>query len=127
MLCWKPRGKARNTASREKVESGRGKWTVSSAHAPGPGATNGDGGFGAITIATKVPRSERRWSGVEFALASPMIKTNAVQLLVVLDESASRYSVISISAGMRGLQVFLAPTDYARVVIAKSAKVARVT
>ena len=35
---------------------------------------------------------------------------------VYLDETAQLFDVISISAGMRGLQVFLAPVDYIRVV-----------
>ena len=38
---------------------------------------------------------------------------------VFLDESALRFEVISVSAGQRGLQVFLAPGDYARAVSAR--------
>ena len=38
---------------------------------------------------------------------------------VFLDESALRFEVISVSAGQRGLQVFLAPEDYARAVSAR--------
>lgn len=38
---------------------------------------------------------------------------------VFLDETAQLFDVISISAGMRGLQVLIAPDDYIRVVKAK--------
>lgn len=38
---------------------------------------------------------------------------------VFLDESALGFEVISVSAGQRGLQVFLAPGDYARAVSAR--------
>jgi Cys-tRNA(Pro)/Cys-tRNA(Cys) deacylase len=38
---------------------------------------------------------------------------------VYLDESAMRFDVISVSAGVRGTQIFLAPADYARAVKAK--------
>ncbi len=38
---------------------------------------------------------------------------------VLLDESALGFEVISVSAGQRGLQVFLAPGDYARAVSAR--------
>jgi Cys-tRNA(Pro)/Cys-tRNA(Cys) deacylase len=34
---------------------------------------------------------------------------------VYIDETAELFDVISISAGMRGLQIFLAPADYIRV------------
>ncbi len=37
---------------------------------------------------------------------------------VYLDESALRHPVISVSAGQRGLQIVLAPADYARAVSA---------
>ena len=44
---------------------------------------------------------------------------------VYLDETAHLFDVISISAGMRGLQVLLAPDDYIRVVGAKVAPIAK--
>jgi Cys-tRNA(Pro)/Cys-tRNA(Cys) deacylase len=44
-----------------------------------------------------------------------------------LDESAGRFDLISISAGTRGLQILLAPADYARVVGAKVAPIVRET
>ncbi len=44
---------------------------------------------------------------------------------VVLDESAVGFDVISISAGVRGTQIFLAPNDYVRAVRAKLAPIAR--
>jgi Cys-tRNA(Pro)/Cys-tRNA(Cys) deacylase len=44
---------------------------------------------------------------------------------VYLDESALTHSVISVSAGGRGLQIFLAPHDYLRAVCAAMAKIAR--
>lgn len=47
------------------------------------------------------------------------------ELPVVLDETAVLHEIISISAGMRGLQVFLAPGDYQRAVQATLAAIAR--
>jgi Cys-tRNA(Pro)/Cys-tRNA(Cys) deacylase len=44
---------------------------------------------------------------------------------VYLDETAHLFDVISISAGMRGLQVLIAPDDYIRVVDAKVAPIAK--
>jgi Cys-tRNA(Pro)/Cys-tRNA(Cys) deacylase len=44
---------------------------------------------------------------------------------VHLDETAQLFDVISISAGMRGLQVLLAPDDYVRVTNAKFAPIAK--
>jgi Cys-tRNA(Pro)/Cys-tRNA(Cys) deacylase len=44
---------------------------------------------------------------------------------VFIDETAQLFDVISISAGMRGLQVLLAPDDYIRVVEARVAPIAR--
>jgi Cys-tRNA(Pro)/Cys-tRNA(Cys) deacylase len=44
---------------------------------------------------------------------------------VYLDETAQLFDVISISAGMRGLQVLIAPDDYIRVVDAKVAPIAK--
>jgi Cys-tRNA(Pro)/Cys-tRNA(Cys) deacylase len=44
---------------------------------------------------------------------------------VYLDETAQLFDVISISAGMRGLQVLLSPDDYIRVVNAKMAPIAK--
>ena len=49
------------------------------------------------------------------------------ELPVVLDETALRFPVISISAGMRGLQVFLSPTDYVRATMATTGSIARPT
>ena len=43
---------------------------------------------------------------------------------VYLDETAQLFDVISISAGMRGLQIFLAPDDYIRTVGAKVGSIA---
>jgi Cys-tRNA(Pro)/Cys-tRNA(Cys) deacylase len=44
---------------------------------------------------------------------------------VYLDETAQLFDVISISAGMRGLQVLIAPDDYIRVVDAKVVPIAK--
>lgn len=44
---------------------------------------------------------------------------------VFLDESAQLYDVISISAGQRGLQIFLHPDDYQRAVSAVYAAISR--
>lgn len=44
---------------------------------------------------------------------------------VVLDEAAHAHEIISISAGVRGTQVLLAPADYARATRAKIGKIAR--
>ena len=44
---------------------------------------------------------------------------------VVLDRSAQRWPVISISAGMRGVQLLLSPADYARATRATVADIAR--
>ncbi len=44
---------------------------------------------------------------------------------VFLDETAHLFDVISISAGMRGLQVFIVPYDYIRVVDAKVNPIAK--
>src|SRR5690349_6702098 len=44
---------------------------------------------------------------------------------VFLDETAPLFDVISISAGVRGLQVLLAPDDYIRVTDARVAPIAK--
>ena len=44
---------------------------------------------------------------------------------VYIDESAEICDVISISAGMRGLQILLAPEDYIRAVKAKVLRIAK--
>jgi Cys-tRNA(Pro)/Cys-tRNA(Cys) deacylase len=44
---------------------------------------------------------------------------------VFLDETAPLFDVISISAGLRGLQVLIAPDDYTRVVAATMAPIAK--
>jgi Cys-tRNA(Pro)/Cys-tRNA(Cys) deacylase len=44
---------------------------------------------------------------------------------VYLDETVELFDVISISAGVRGLQILMAPSDYIRVVDAKVAPIAR--
>lgn len=44
---------------------------------------------------------------------------------VYLDASAERFAVISVSAGVRGTQILLAPKDYARAVEAKLAAISR--
>ncbi len=44
---------------------------------------------------------------------------------VFVDETAQLFDVISISAGVRGLQVLLAPNDYIRVTEAKLAPIAK--
>ncbi|MGO9914128.1 MAG: Cys-tRNA(Pro) deacylase [Isosphaeraceae bacterium] len=44
---------------------------------------------------------------------------------VFLDETAQLFDVISISAGVRGLQILLAPDDYIRVTEAKLAPIAK--
>jgi len=43
---------------------------------------------------------------------------------VVIDESASRYPTVFVSAGKRGLQVELAPSDLARLTSAVLAPIA---
>lgn len=43
---------------------------------------------------------------------------------VFLDETAQLWDIISISAGMRGLQILLSPDDYLRVTKAKIASIA---
>ena len=44
---------------------------------------------------------------------------------VFLEETAELFDVISISAGMRGMQIFLAPGDYIRAVQATIAAIAK--
>jgi Cys-tRNA(Pro)/Cys-tRNA(Cys) deacylase len=44
---------------------------------------------------------------------------------VYLDETAQLFDVISISAGVRGLQILIAPDDYIRVVNANVAPIAK--
>ncbi len=44
---------------------------------------------------------------------------------VYLDEAARLFDVISVSAGMRGLQILLAPDDYIRVIDAKVVPIAK--
>lgn len=44
---------------------------------------------------------------------------------VLIDETAQLFDVISISAGVRGLQVFIAPDDYIRAVTARLVAIAR--
>jgi Cys-tRNA(Pro)/Cys-tRNA(Cys) deacylase len=44
---------------------------------------------------------------------------------VVLDETAILFDVISVSAGVRGTQIFLAPSDYERATNAKVGAIAR--
>jgi Cys-tRNA(Pro)/Cys-tRNA(Cys) deacylase len=44
---------------------------------------------------------------------------------VYLDETATLFDVIALSAGMRGLQILLAPDDYIRVVNARVTAIAR--
>ncbi len=44
---------------------------------------------------------------------------------VVLDESALGYAVISVSAGVRGTQIFLDPKDYARAAKARTGSISR--
>ena len=46
---------------------------------------------------------------------------------VTLDEAAILFEVISVSAGQRGLQILIAPEDYARDVGATMAAIARET
>lgn len=44
---------------------------------------------------------------------------------VILDEAALQYGVISVSAGVRGTQILLAPQEYAKAVEATMGRVAR--
>ena len=44
---------------------------------------------------------------------------------VYLDRSAERWDVISVSAGMRGMQILLAPGDYAKATAAHPAAISR--
>ena len=46
-------------------------------------------------------------------------------LPVVVDETVELHDVISVSAGMRGLQILLAPSDYLRASNAKTAAISR--
>jgi Cys-tRNA(Pro)/Cys-tRNA(Cys) deacylase len=46
-------------------------------------------------------------------------------LPVVVDETVILFDIISVSAGMRGLQIFLHPDDYLRAAKAKLAPIAR--
>lgn len=47
------------------------------------------------------------------------------EFFVVVDETIELHDVVSVSAGMRGLQILLAPADYVRVVKGKLAPIAR--
>jgi len=49
------------------------------------------------------------------------------QFPVFLDESALAFPHISVSAGMRGLQIIVAPGDYARATQAVRAQLVRPT
>ena len=42
-----------------------------------------------------------------------------------LDETAQLFDIISISAGVRGLQIFISPDDYIRAVSARLVPIAR--
>ena len=44
---------------------------------------------------------------------------------VYIDETAELFDAVSVSAGMRGLQIILAPTDYIRAVNAQIAAIAK--
>jgi Cys-tRNA(Pro)/Cys-tRNA(Cys) deacylase len=44
---------------------------------------------------------------------------------VIVDETAQLYDVISISAGMRGMQILIAPDDYLKAVNGRYADIAR--
>ena len=44
---------------------------------------------------------------------------------VYVEETAELFDVISVSAGVRGVQILLAPGDYIRVVAAKVASIAK--
>jgi len=44
---------------------------------------------------------------------------------VYLDETAELFDLISVSAGLRGLQIFLSPADYIRAVRAQVAPIAK--
>jgi Cys-tRNA(Pro)/Cys-tRNA(Cys) deacylase len=44
---------------------------------------------------------------------------------VYIDETAELFDVISVSAGIRGMQILLAPTDYIRVVNATTGAIGR--
>jgi Cys-tRNA(Pro)/Cys-tRNA(Cys) deacylase len=45
---------------------------------------------------------------------------------VYIDETAELFDIISISAGLRGVQIFLAPADYIRAVNATTAAISKV-
>jgi Cys-tRNA(Pro)/Cys-tRNA(Cys) deacylase len=47
------------------------------------------------------------------------------ELPVVCDETIELFDVVSVSAGVRGTQILLAPADYLRVTKAKTAPIAR--
>ncbi|MDI1480889.1 Cys-tRNA(Pro) deacylase [Polyangium sp. y55x31] len=47
------------------------------------------------------------------------------EFFVVVDETIELHDVVSVSAGVRGLQILLAPADYVRVVKGKLAPIAR--
>ena len=69
------------------------------------------------------PAAAERATGYVVGGISPI--GQARRLPTVLDESATRFDLLFVSAGRRGLQVELAPADLARVTSASIAPIAR--
>ncbi len=68
------------------------------------------------------PAAASRATGYVVGGISPLAQKT--RLPVVIDESASRYPTVFVSAGKRGLQVELAPSDLARLTSAVLAPIA---
>ncbi len=68
------------------------------------------------------PAAASRATGYVVGGISPL--AHKTQLPVVIDESASRYPTVFVSAGKRGLQVELTPSDLARLTSAVLAPIA---
>jgi len=68
------------------------------------------------------PAAASRATGYVVGGISPLAQKT--QLPVVIDESASRYPTVFVSAGKRGLQVELTPSDLARLTSAALAPIA---
>ncbi len=77
---------------------------------------------GAKRAAMAEPAAAARATGYVVGGISPLAQKT--RLRVVIDESASRYPTVFVSAGKRGLQVELAPSDLARLTSAVLAPIA---
>ncbi len=77
---------------------------------------------GAKRAAMAEPAAAARATGYVVGGISPLAQKT--RLPVVIDETASRYPTVFVSAGKRGLQVELAPSDLARLTSAALAPIA---